>query len=941
MRKITVFLLFFCIAVFSYAQKVTGFVYDSKTSETLPGVSISYKYKGETIGTMSNVDGSYEIKVPLDAVNLIFTFLGYQDEQVPLVISNKETLTQNVYMKMKVSELNEVVVSVGRYEQKLSDVTVSTEILKPEQISRQDPKDLRSALTTISGVDVTDKQPSIRGGSGWTYGVGSRSLIMLDGMSILTPDVGEINWNTIPMENIQQVEVIKGASSVLYGSSALNGLINVRTKRPSLDPETNISAYVGIYGNPTNSEYTWWSKEFWKNGKYEVEPLLRENILNGVRNPIYTGVDFSHARRIGNFDVSAALNLFTDEGYRNGGYNKRMRGGGNLTYHDPNHENMNYGFNINALSNKYGEFFIWESDKHVYNSSPLSNMGREENVFYVDPFFNYTNPGNNTSHKIKSRFYYKSDNIFSTPNDKNLLDIMRNMGVNDKTMQGIGNIVKNPTEALKDYWGKIAPSVLPPLLNNDLTGTVNAITDISKGIFPTATSSDYIDLISWIMANPIPEGANGEKDITQWMLNTISPEKGKPGTDHIYSAFLDYQFSKHFEENTTFTSGLTYEHIGTHSRVTGKHESDNIAGFAQFDTKFFDRLNVSLGARFEYYRVDSHKREAETDIFGAKFPVKPVFRGGLNYQLADHTFLRASFGQGYRYPSITEKYLVKNIGGVGAYPNPELKAEQGYNAEIGLKQAYKFGPFMGYFDIAGFYTYYKDMIEFEFGMLNPNPDKNYPFVTNLREIGDILAEGYIPTIGIKFSNVNRARIYGIDASFNGFCDISPTLKLMYNLGYVYTEPRDVDAKERNRAEESNTDMLAMKSKSNTSKYLKYRQKHTIKGTFDFQWERFSLGTNMMWKSKTLAVDYFLVDERMKDEKDVMDYVRSLIFGDLGGYWAKHNKDFFTMDMRMGVQVTKQVYLQFIINNLLNTEYSIRPMDVSAPRTYVVRTSLKF
>ena len=63
-----------------------------------------------------------------------------------------------------------------------------------------------------------------------------------------------------------------------------------------------------------------------------------------------------------------------------------------------------------------------------------------------------------------------------------------------------------------------------------------------------------------------------------------------------------------------------------------------------------------------------------------------MFRAGLNYQLADYSFLRASFGQGYRNPSITEKYLRKDIGGVGVYPNYNVQPEKGFNAELGFKQ---------------------------------------------------------------------------------------------------------------------------------------------------------------------------------------------------------------------------------------------------------------
>ena len=175
---------------------------------------------------------------------------------------------------------------------------------------------------------------------------------------------------------------------------------------------------------------------------------------------------------------------------------------------------------------------------------------------------------------------------------------------------------------------------------------------------------------------------------------------------------------------------------------------------------------------------------------------------------------------------------------------------------------------------------------------------------------------------------------------------SKNAKLLYNIGYIYTEPRDADYKERNALEASYTDPLQMKEKSNTSPYLKYRQKHTIKATLDFEWKRISLGTNISWKSKLLAVDYLMVDEREKEKPEVMDYVRDLLFGNVDGetlnsYWRKHNKDYLTMDLRMGVKVTKDVGFQFMINNVWNKEYSYRPMAIAAPRTFVVKMDISF
>ena len=101
---------------------------------------------------------------------------------------------------------------------------------------------------------------------------------------------------------------------------------------------------------------------------------------------------------------------------------------------------------------------------------------------------------------------------------------------------------------------------------------------------------------------------------------------------------------------------------------------------------------------------------------------------------------------------------------------------------------------------------------------------------------------------------------------------------------------------------------------------------------------------MMYRSKMLAVDYIMVDEREKAEPDLMDYVRDFVFGyedgvSLHDYWMEHNTGVFTMDLRASVRFKEHVEVQFLINNLLNAEYSFRPMALAAPRTFVCRMNI--
>lgn len=930
-----IIILFILSSVSAVGQTLKGHVYDDETNEPLVGVNISYKLK-ETQGVISDADGAYVINVPEGGVDLVFSYVGYDDVHLPIVIGKSKTITKDIYMNASTNLLQDVVVSAGRFEQKLSDITVSMDLLKAGDIAKQAPTDLTSTLNILPGVDVNDKQPSIRGGAGWAYGVGARSQILMDGMSVLTPGSGEINWNSIPMENIEQVEIIKGASSVLYGSSALNGVINVRTARPGLTPKTHVGAYVGIYGDPANDSYRWSDKSFWKEGKYPVKPFLRNSVLSGVRNPLYEGFDVSHSRRIGNFDVSGGLNLFTDEGYRQQGFNKRFRVGGNLTYHQPDmgEKILNYGFNTNFLSNRYADFFIWRSPKDPYRPSAFSNMGREGNSFYIDPFLNYTNREKQTTHRFRGRFYYRGDNIFQPTEEKGIMDILGDMGTD---MDAIGKIANGDLSVFYP--------VIQPALQGDWDGMVNGLYNSLGKVFPNATTADYCDLISWTMNHGLPSGT---ADAIPWLANVFNSNrianKGN-GIDATYNYYLDYQFNKQWESGAQITAGGTYEHLRSDSRTTGVHQSDNVAAFFQYDQRFFDRLSVSAGVRAEYYRVDNFYRESDTKIFGGYIPVRPVFRAGLNYQLAQYSFLRASFGQGYRNPSITEKYARKDIGGVGIYPNYNLQAEKGFNAEVGLKQGYKIGNLTGFVDLGAFYTQYRNMVEFQFGLFN---NTTYKPINSVSDVISMISSGDGFGIGAQFHNVSKARIYGAEISANGTYDFNKNTRLLFNLGYVYLEPEDVDYKKRNELEDTYTDPLQMKEKSNNSKYLKYRQKHTVKGVIDFQWKRIDLGVNMTWKSKTLAVDYLMVDEREKPlgRLEPMDHIRQLLFGNvdgetLGTYWDRMNRPYFVMDFRAGVKVTDEVKFMFLINNLLNKEYSTRPMAVSAPRTFVMQLSIDF
>ena len=914
MRKIYIICAFILLTQSLFSEVLTGIVTDAFTREPLIGATV---LNTETnTGTVTDIDGRFTLNVTSAPLHLQFSYVGYETEDRVLKNIPKE---YNVVLQAHNEVIDEVVVTAGRFEQRMTDVTVTIDVVKPQAIRTQAPTDISATLQTLPGVDIIDKQPSIRGGGGWTYSVGSRCQVLLDGMTILNPKTGEINWNNIPLENVAQMEVIKGASSVLYGSSALNGVINVRTQRPGLDPSTKVSAYVGVYDNYNDYKYT------------------------GARLPLYYGAEASHSRRIGDFDVSAAVSAFKDEGFRQQSFNERARLGGNMTYHKPMPENkyLNMGFNLNYVANHYGDFFIWRSPKDPIHPSPLTNMGRKEHNFNIDPFLNFDNTEKGISHKLRTRFYMTADNL-TTPSPTMTTEELVKWGVTsfdlDK-VKGYYDKITGYTDAgipLEDALLVTFSDIAVPIKNEQwLDAVLNGIDLVQNGLGYTGTIAELQDVVAYAMN----------------LLTDHTPTR----PELTYNGYVDYQFAKQWKSGVRLTTGVNWNHITNTANITGTHHTDNVAAYIQYDHRIANRLSLSAGMRLEYYRMDDSYKEANIQIGDWLCPVRPVFRAGLNWEIYKAGFLRASFGQGYRNPSITEKFARKDIGGVGVYPNHNIKPESGFNAELGYKQLYKFGPVSGTIDIAGFYTEYRDMIEYQFGLFRNSDftminsiydviDEAQNMLNDIKETKSLSNAGI--GIGAQFVNVSHARIYGAEVSTAGKVDIRKDMKLMYNIGYTFTEPEDMDNAKRIEEESKYVDPLQMKNKSNDSKYLKYRNKHSFKTTIDYNVKWFSLGVNMMYRSKILAVDYIMVDERPKDELDLMDYARMFIFGSEGGqtlhsYWMEHNTGVFTMDLRCAFQFKEHVEMQFIVNNLLNTEYSFRPMALAAPRTFVCRLNVNF
>jgi len=259
---------------------IYGYVTDSATQERLPGVNI---LSDSASGVASDTQGHYVLILPHGQYKITFSYLGYHTSQIPVHLLKNDSIRLDVTLHSESVLLDMAVISAGKYEQRISDVTVSIEVMKPAFIQNINTANMEQTLDYVPGLDILDGQASIRGGSGYNYGAGSRVMVLIDDLPILTEGTEEVKWNFLPVENIDQVEILKGASSALYGSSALNGVINVRTAFPTVKPSTTVTLFTGIYSKPKRDELSWW----WDT------------------NPLFGGLNFNHSRKIKDIDLVA------------------------------------------------------------------------------------------------------------------------------------------------------------------------------------------------------------------------------------------------------------------------------------------------------------------------------------------------------------------------------------------------------------------------------------------------------------------------------------------------------------------------------------------------------------------------------------------------------------------------------------------------------------
>ncbi|MBN2012525.1 TonB-dependent receptor [candidate division KSB1 bacterium] len=254
---IYLFLLYFSAGINNgLAATIKGQVLNQKDGSPLIGVNV--QLLGTLLGSSTHRDGFFFIRnVPPGQHRLLISMMGFQSEtrQVSILTNSEYLLT----IKMHEAPIlfDPVVVSASKSRQRLDRAPVSMSVITVRDIIQRQPSDLIEALETAPGIHFVGNQINIRGSTGFTFGVGNKVLLLLDGVPVYASDTGEFNWDMLPPLDVEQIEVVKGAGSTLWGSTALGGLINIITRAPSREGNIQYAVKFGQYDRPYYNKWEW------------------------------------------------------------------------------------------------------------------------------------------------------------------------------------------------------------------------------------------------------------------------------------------------------------------------------------------------------------------------------------------------------------------------------------------------------------------------------------------------------------------------------------------------------------------------------------------------------------------------------------------------------------------------------------------------------------
>lgn len=289
-----------CVAT-AAAQSAGAIAGRVTTAGTDSAVAGAFVLVEGTLGrAVTDAQGRYLVRDVAAGQRLVRVLrVGYQMAERVVAVPAGDTARQDFALEHALLRLEPVTVTASRGTRLIGDVPASQVVVSNREILDRNVLTLDQELPFVSGVSFNDGDIDIRGSTGAAGGVGSRVLLLLDGHSVLTADGGETDFTSLPLLDVDRIEVVKGAYSALYGSNALGGVVNIVTTPVTGPPETVADLHYGAYDEPDNYRFG--------DGQY----------------PSFAGFMLQHSREFGDVGVRGVVQGETSDGFRQDDHSSR------------------------------------------------------------------------------------------------------------------------------------------------------------------------------------------------------------------------------------------------------------------------------------------------------------------------------------------------------------------------------------------------------------------------------------------------------------------------------------------------------------------------------------------------------------------------------------------------------------------------------------------
>jgi len=335
MKKFIIILIVFLLPVISNGTTFKGIILDKNNN---PIIGATIRIEGSSIGTRSKNDGTFEIlnlPTKYKTIYLLVSYIGYRNYKEKISIDSNY-LFKKIILEEEVLKTDEIVITANKRVQAVQDVPISISIINKNDIIDRGTVELDQILNYVSGLEVNQDNISIRGTSGFTFGIGSRTAVLVDGFPLLAGDNNDIKFDAIPMFNVDRIEIVKGAGSALYGTSAVGGIINIITKKAEEFANVNINTFLGYYTKPRFEQWIWN-----ENGSF------------------YSGLNLSYSQKLNNFSLILSGQYINDESYRY--YDDAIRTSLFSKINYEANDKLNFGLTCNISKSDATDWVYWNS----------------------------------------------------------------------------------------------------------------------------------------------------------------------------------------------------------------------------------------------------------------------------------------------------------------------------------------------------------------------------------------------------------------------------------------------------------------------------------------------------------------------------------------------------------------------------------------------------